>query len=162
MLFWLSLLISINQHRTNSSSSSKVAWRVEQRRSKRKCSFPEVRATKIEKGNWSARSESCLHAEQQQGFYEGVERLGLFDWAGLLHNISIPCPLTKRDSMHVQCWHSRNIFGDLHKFVLLLQINTGCIQMSAHKPVFRYLIITQIDDGKGDHSQTTPVIRQFG
>ncbi len=40
--------------------------------------LPRGKSHQNRKGNWSARSESFLRAEQQHGLYEGVERLGLF------------------------------------------------------------------------------------
>lgn len=40
--------------------------------------LPRGKSHQNRKGNWSARSESFLHGEQQHSFYEGVEGLGLF------------------------------------------------------------------------------------
>lgn len=44
-------------------------------------SLSVVRGTKVERGTWSARSESLSHV--QHSVYLGVDRLGLFGWTSL-------------------------------------------------------------------------------
>lgn len=66
--------------------SLKRMQRGEQRRSRRKCSFPGVRTTKIKKENWSARSESVLHENNNTA---ATENKGTgFVWQGLVLNFA--------------------------------------------------------------------------
>lgn len=71
--FCVLLITTTDTGRDISSSSVSVT-----RRSEGSAPSPS-KSHQNRKGNWPARSESFLHAEQQHSFYEGVERRG-FVW----------------------------------------------------------------------------------
>lgn len=98
----------MGQRCTNISSSSQNSEREKKSRegAGRKCSFPEVRATKIERGTALHAQTLFLHAKQQHSFYESCCGWVCLanDWTSLkyLH----PLPSSKnRQYVFRSTWH---------------------------------------------------------
>lgn len=84
------------------------AWGEEQGRGQKEVLLPRGKSHQNRKGNWSARSQLLLHAEQQHSFYEGVEILSLFDqrlgWTSLKY--LPPVPSNEKQTICIFTFHT--------------------------------------------------------